>query len=114
MQLEQLTKALADSTRLRLVNLVFKFGELCVCDLVTALDTSQPKISRHLAVLRESGVLESRKAGLWVFYRLNPELPQWATDTLTNLHTGSKDEALYQQDAQKLTITERFRQLRCC
>ena len=114
MRLEQLTKALSDSTRLRLVNLLFKFGELCVCDLVDALEISQPKISRHLALLRESGLLESRKAGLWVFYRLNPELPEWASATIRHLNDGSQGDELYLQDANRLTITERFCKLRCC
>ncbi|PIN63698.1 hypothetical protein CKQ90_32870, partial [Klebsiella pneumoniae] len=48
-------------------------GELCVCDLCTALVQSQPKISRHLAMLRESGLLLDRKQGKWVHYRLSPQ-----------------------------------------
>lgn len=53
----QLFKILADETRLGIVLLLSELGELCVCDLCTALDQSQPKISRHLALLRESGLL---------------------------------------------------------
>ena len=67
----QLFKILADETRLGIVLLLSELGELCVCDLCTALDQSQPKISRHLALLRESGLLLDRKQGKWVHYRLS-------------------------------------------
>jgi ArsR family transcriptional regulator len=59
----QLFKNLSDETRLGIVLLLREMGELCVCDLCTALDQSQPKISRHLAMLRESGLLLDRKQG---------------------------------------------------
>ena len=74
----QLFKILADETRLGIVLLLSELGELCVCDLCTALDQSQPKISRHLALLRESGLLLDRKQGKWVHYRLSPHIPSWA------------------------------------
>jgi len=62
-------KALADETRLRIVALL-SHGELCVCHLEDALDLSQPKVSRHLATLRGAGVVEDRRDGAWVYYRL--------------------------------------------
>ena len=65
----RLFQAFADPTRLRLLNLM-RGGERCVCELTEALDTSQPKISRHLAALRRSGLVQARKEGLWVYYRL--------------------------------------------
>ncbi|MCG0516037.1 metalloregulator ArsR/SmtB family transcription factor [Klebsiella pneumoniae] len=73
----QLFKNLADETRLGIVLLLKARGELCVCDLCTALAQSQPKISRHLAMLRESGLLLDRKQGKWVHYRLSPQMPAW-------------------------------------
>lgn len=78
MELLQLHKALSDDTRLRCVQLIADQGELCVCDLTQALDTSQPKISRHLALLREVDLLIDRRQGQWVFYQLHPALPDWA------------------------------------
>ena len=80
MQLDPITffKALSDETRLRSLLLIQQEQELCVCELVAALADIQPKISRHLAQLRRDGILLDRKQGLWVYYRLNPELPQWA------------------------------------
>ena len=62
-------KALADETRLRIVALL-SHGELCVCHLEEALRLSQPKVSRHLATLRSAGVVEHRRDGTWVYYRL--------------------------------------------
>ncbi len=71
--MEELTtifKALSDGTRLRIVKLLEK-GELCVCDIVAALDIIQPKASFHLGVLREAGLIKDRKQGKWIHYSLN-------------------------------------------
>ncbi|HEX9626900.1 MAG TPA: metalloregulator ArsR/SmtB family transcription factor [Acidiferrobacterales bacterium] len=89
-----LFRLLADETRLRCLTLLAAEGELCVCELTHALGLSQPKVSRHLAVLRENGVVSDRRAGLWVYYRLNPELPDWARGVLRaavegNGHAGT-------------------------
>ncbi|NBF06263.1 metalloregulator ArsR/SmtB family transcription factor [Pseudomonas sp. Fl5BN2] len=75
-------KSLADETRTRATLLIAHQGELCVCELMCALDDSQPKISRHLAQLRSSGLLLDRRQGQWVYYRLNPELPAWVNEIL--------------------------------
>lgn len=76
-------KCLADDTRVRLMLLITREEELCVCELTCALDESQPKISRHLAQLRTSGLLEDRRQGQWVYYRLHPELPDWVHHVLS-------------------------------
>lgn len=70
-------KCLADDTRVRLMLLIAREQELCVCELMCALEQSQPKISRHLAQLRNCGLLTDRRQGQWVYYRLTPELPAW-------------------------------------
>lgn len=82
MQPLTLYKAIADGTRLKAVLLLCQLPELCVCDLVQALDEPQPKVSRHLALLKNAGLLQDRKQGLWVFYRLHPALPAWAETVL--------------------------------
>jgi ArsR family transcriptional regulator len=64
-------KALADPTRLRIVGLLMG-GEVCVCDIHRSLGIAQPKASRHLAYLKKSGLVATRKEGLWVYYRLLP------------------------------------------
>jgi ArsR family transcriptional regulator, arsenate/arsenite/antimonite-responsive transcriptional repressor len=67
-------KALGDPVRLRLVSLIGARdgGEVCVCDLTSAFDLSQPTISHHLKVLREAGLIDSERRGTWVYYRLVP------------------------------------------
>ena len=67
--LAKLMKALADETRLRIVALL-AHGELCVCHVESGLDIPQPTASRHLAVLRNAGVVEARRDGSWIHYRL--------------------------------------------
>lgn len=76
-QPQDLFKILADPLRLQMVLLIAQQQELCVCDLVTATSMSQPKVSRHLAQLREYGLLTDRRDARWVYYRLNPALPDW-------------------------------------
>lgn len=65
----KLLKALADDTRLRLVALL-AHGELCVCHFEKALDIPQPTVSRNLAILRHAGVVQTRRDGSWIYYRL--------------------------------------------
>ena len=67
--LEQLFKALADGTRLRILGLLLT-GEVCVCHIHESLRVSQPKVSRHLAYLRRAGLVDTRRDGLWIHYRL--------------------------------------------
>lgn len=62
-------KALADPTRLRIIKLL-EGGELCVCQLTTVLQMGQSRISRHLSILKQAGLIEDRREGKWVHYRL--------------------------------------------
>jgi len=78
----QFFKCLAEETRLKTLLLISLRGELCVCDLQSALGVSQPKVSRHLAELRKCELLCDTRRGRWVYYSLNPELPDWALSTL--------------------------------
>lgn len=72
--LAEIYGALADETRLRMMALLFENQELCVCDFVAALQITQSKASRHLRILRQNHLLDDRKEGLWVHYRLAPAL----------------------------------------
>lgn len=67
---QRIFTALADETRLRILNLLSE-GELCVCDLMSVLNEPQSKVSRHLAYLRRTGLVEGRKDGLWMRYKLS-------------------------------------------
>lgn len=78
----QLFKILSDRTRLDIILLLKVSGELCVCDIYTALNLSQPKTSRHLAMLRESGLLLDSRHGKWVHYRLSPALLPWVRNII--------------------------------
>jgi ArsR family transcriptional regulator len=74
--------ALADPTRRRILTLLQEGGERCVCVLYETLDLPQPKVSRHLGVLRAAGIVATRREGLWIHYRLHPDLPDWARSVL--------------------------------
>ncbi len=63
-------RSLSDETRLRIIKLLEE-GELCVCDIVAALNMVQPKVSFHLSTLKESGLIKDRKQGKWIHYSLN-------------------------------------------
>ncbi len=103
------TRALADSTRLRLLVLLQNRIELCVCDLTEALVLPQPKVSRHLSILRAAGLLQDRRSGLWIHYRVHPDTPAWALDALTAIAKGCADEPPFAQDrARLLGLTSRL------
>lgn len=67
--LENLFKALADATRLRILGVLLT-GEVCVCDIHESLKIPQSRASRHLAYLRRSGLVDTRREGLWIYYRM--------------------------------------------
>lgn len=105
--------ALSDETRRRLLALLVNDDELCVCELCYALDMPQPKVSRHLAVMREDGVLTVRRDGLWVYYRIHPLLPAWAYRILDQMVQGCAGLALFQDDRKRLDAMPN-RPARCC
>ncbi len=79
----QFYKCLADDTRLKILLLITMRDELCVCDFQSALELSQPKISRHLAELRRCELVQDERRAKWVYYRLHDDLPTWAKEVLT-------------------------------
>jgi ArsR family transcriptional regulator len=98
-------KCLSDATRLRCMMLLRAREELCVCELTRILGLSQPKISRHLALLRASGLIEDRRQGAWVHYRLHPALPAWAHAALQAGAEGVADASTYRSDLARLDAT---------
>jgi ArsR family transcriptional regulator, arsenate/arsenite/antimonite-responsive transcriptional repressor len=106
--------ALSHDTRLRCLMLLWRNQELCVCELTQAIGVSQPHISRHLAQLRELGVVADRRQGLWVHYRINPDLPDWAHAVLRETSRGTADQAPFTDDEQALaTMANRPGGARC-
>ena len=99
---EALFRALGDSTRLRSIMLLLREGELCVCELTAALALSQPKVSRHLAHLRDAGITDVRREGTWVFYRLAENLPDWARAVLEATFDGNAAGATFVADLDRL------------
>jgi len=107
-------KCLGDETRARIMLMLFAEGELCVCELIWALDDNQPKVSRHLAQLRACGLLEDRRQGQWIYYRLHPELPEWIRSVLQV--TLDANRAWADDDQARLASMEGrpVRQASCC
>ena len=99
--MEALFKALADTTRLRILGLLL-IGEVCVCDIHESLKIAQPKASRHLAYLRKAGLVETRREGLWIHYRLgNLRDPVLAAITDAVRHALTHIETVH-RDAERL------------
>lgn len=92
METQAVFDALADVTRRRVLALLVREGELCVCELTAALDEIQPKVSRHLGVLKDAGLILARRKGTWMFYRLEADLPDWSTALLATLAAGAVPE----------------------
>ena len=101
MDVEQVFKALADANRLRIVNLLLH-GELCVCDIQYVLENSQPNVSRHLAYLKNSGVVQDRRDGYRVFYRIAKSRESNRRLLLDFLRQIFKDEDQLEQDTKRL------------
>jgi ArsR family transcriptional regulator len=107
-----LFRSLSDPLRLRLLCLL-RGGERCVCDLVEALKLAQPKISRHLAYLRKAGWVETRRDGLWVFYKLAQPRSKTHTKLLECLTACAEETSECQCDAVKLASCSNGPK-RCC
>ena len=93
--------ALADKTRLRILNLM-REGEICVCFLVEALKESQPKISRHLAYLRSAGIVEARRDGKWMHYKITAPRDDFADQVLRNTLSWLDSQDKMQKEYGKL------------
>lgn len=101
--MEKVFQALGDKTRLRILGLLLT-GEVCVCNIHETLGISQPKASRHLAYLRRSGIVQTRREGLWIYYRLADSsdglirtIREVVTHSLGHLATVRRDAARLQK-----------------
>ncbi|NWN90140.1 metalloregulator ArsR/SmtB family transcription factor [Marinobacter adhaerens] len=95
-----LFRALSDELRLTAMLLIRDQKELCVCELTEAFAVSQPKVSRHLAILRETALVATERRGQWVYYSVNPRLPQWVFGVLDE--TARSNTALLESPLAKL------------
>lgn len=100
-ELEQYFKALSDANRMRILNLLLH-GELCVCDIQFVLSSSQPNVSRHLAYLKNSGLVLDRRDGLRIFYRLAEPKHGMKKRLFEFLQDAYKSEEELQEDISRL------------
>lgn len=106
--LENLFKALGDATRLRILGLLLT-GEVCVCHIHESLKISQPKASRHLAYLRRAGLVETRRDGLWIHYRLAD-----ASDPVLAVVTNAVRHALTHEHVVRKDAERLEKRTGCC
>ena len=111
---DTLFRMLADETRRRVLLLLAAEGELCVCELTHALGLSQPKISRHLAHLREAELLLTRRVGQWMYYRIDPRQPDWAQAILLQMLDGNRHAAPYAADHARMKDMPNRPGASCC
>lgn len=99
----ELFSLLSDETRLRCLVLLQKEGELCVCEISQIIGSIQPKMSRHLALMRNSGLVSDERRGQWVYYSLNPLLPDWAKKIILSTLENLQKEEPYSLDIDKIS-----------
>lgn len=93
---------LDNQERRRILAVLSHEPEVCVCELVEGLQLPQPRISRHLGMMREAGLLSFRRSGTWMFYRLSPQLALWAWRSLELMSDGEAANPLFVADAYRL------------
>jgi ArsR family transcriptional regulator len=109
-ELAQLYKALSEETRIRIMLLLME-GELCVCDIQAVLDEPQSKISRHLAYLKHSGLVRSKRVGVWMHYLIKESADETCKAQLAFM--GERLSKLPQYRADKKKLRE-FRKTKAC
>jgi ArsR family transcriptional regulator, arsenate/arsenite/antimonite-responsive transcriptional repressor len=109
-ELAQLYKALSEETRIRIMMLLTQ-GELCVCDIQAVLDEPQPKVSRHLAYLKHSGLVSSKRAGVWMHYLIKESADEMCKAQLVFMEENLSKLPQYSADREKL---QEFQQQKDC
>jgi len=106
--LVRIFKALSDETRLRILNLLLE-RECCVCEVMQALNISQPRASRNLSALYDAGFLNLRREGLWALYSIDKEgLKEHYTDLVEAVRKALKGNEMALQDRQRLRNAKRI------
>lgn len=107
----EVLKALSDETRLRIINLLYEKSELCVCDIIEALEITQTKASRHLSYLKNAGMVTSRRSAQWVYYSLSID------NSMNFIHTlvfeNLRKEKQFQQDLKNLDSWLKTKTISC-
>ena len=91
----QIMKSLADGNRLRVVTALMENEELCVCEITEMLQIAMATVSRHMSILTNAGIVESRKDGRWVYFKLSGSFPkllrQWLRESLKGAQEIERD-----------------------
>jgi ArsR family transcriptional regulator len=107
-------KALSDDTRLRVIKLLQE-RELCVCELMQVLEMSQPRISRHMSVLKNAGLVNDRREGKWIHYSLNKEAQgKEIKILLDSMVVIGNNDAVVKADKKNLKKAIRLGELKSC
>jgi len=106
--------ALSHPMRLRTLVLIKQMNELCVCELTHTLGLAQPVISRHLALLKEAKLVTSRRQGIWIYYSVNSELPDWIHKLINITTDGIAKTSPYQDDLASLNAMTDRPNNNCC
>jgi len=101
---DTLFELLADRTRRRLLKLIYDHHEVCVCRLVGGLAEPQPKISRHLALMRQARLLRSRRDRTWIIYALDPQVPAWAVRVIQQLAEAAEADPVSAADRARMGL----------
>lgn len=105
---EAVLKAAADPNRARILKMLEK-GEMCVCQIVAVIGLSQSTVSKHLAILRDAGLLDERKTGRWVYYALaKTAYNTYALPLLALLSTWLKDDTTVSEDSQRSALIRKL------
>ena len=107
-------KVLADETRLRCLALIFENNEICVCEIMHALDLPQSKISRHLSIIKLNNVISQRREGQWVLYSMEPTLSDFKTSIIKMTIDELSKTTVFKQDKKRLSKMPNRPALSCC
>jgi ArsR family transcriptional regulator len=102
LNMNEFFKVLSDETRLRCLLLILEKKEICVCELIHALDLPQSKISRHLSIIKLNNLITQRRSGQWVLYSINPDLSDFKRKIIKVTLNELKNTSLYKNDRIRL------------
>lgn len=106
-------KAFSDETRLRILHLLLK-GELCICELMEVLELSQSKVSRHMAYLKNAGLVNDRREAVWVYYSLTEPRNKIHASQLKCLAGCFEDDEVLKRDNERFEALKAGKRMSCC
>lgn len=102
----KVAKALSDETRVRILAML-RFGELCVCDIIDVLELAPSTVSKHLSILYQAHLINARKEGKWIYYRISEDAPDSASRGIKWVLESVSEEVKVKDDKAKLRKVKR-------